>query len=163
MDSLWQRLFDAVKVRMQSIHTANGYETTIGACCFAWRDLSRSPFTEAELEERLGGFAIRDPNRRTESGRVINTHDHTLTIEMVGVCFASANSPPDNFARRMLSDIDRAIGQDIKWTVNGTILARDTQPGEDVIESAHAGDRLVVVRKTFTINFRTGRFDPYNQ
>lgn len=162
-ESLWQRVFDAVKFRMQEIRTANGYETNVGAKCFAWRDLSRTPFTEAELSESLGGFILRDASRRTESGRVINTHDHTLQFEMVGACFASASSPPDNFARRMLCDVDRAIGQDIKWTVEGTPLARDTQPGEDVIEAAHAGERLVVVRKTFTVNFRTQRFDPYNQ
>lgn len=163
MDSLWQRLFDAVKVRMQGIHTANGYETTVGAKMFAWRDLGRSPFSEAELATSLGGFCIKDANRKTEPGLVINKHDHTLQIEMLGACFASASSPPDNYARRMLCDIDKAIGVDLKWTVDGTMLARDTIAGEDVIEAAHAGDRLVVVRKTFTIIFRTARFDPYTQ
>lgn len=148
---------------MQEIRTANGYETDIGAKMFAWRDLNRTPFTEPELRESLGGFCLKDANRRTEAGLVINKHDHTLQMEMVGACFAAASSPPDNFARRMLCDIDRALGLDLKWTVNGTMLARDTQAGEDVIEAAHTGERLVVVRKTFTIIFRTGRFDPYNQ
>ena len=159
MDSLWQRLFDAVKVRMQAIHTANGYETDLGTHGFTWRDLSRSPFTESECP----CFMIRDPRRESNSEGLINSHDHRLTIEMLAVAYASASSPPDNFARRMLCDIDRAIGVDRQWSIDGVKLARDTVPGEDAIESIHAGDRMIAVRKTFTINFRTRIFDPYNQ
>ena len=162
-DSLWQRLFNAVKERLQTIHVNNGYETNIGTRCFAWRDLNRTPFTAEEFTESIGGMMLRDARRETEAGLVINKHDHKLAIEVVAACFASASSPPDNFARKMLADLDRCIGQDIKWTIGGTMLARDTQAGQDEIEAAHAGDRLVVVRKTFTIIFRTGRFDPYNQ
>lgn len=162
-ESLWQQLFDAVKDRFKTIHTNNGYETDVGTKFFAWRDLGRTPFTREELSESLGGFMLRDPNRRTEHGQIINTHEHTLTIEVIGACFAAASSPPENFARRMLCDLDKAIGVDIKWTVNEVALARDTVAGEDVIEVAHAGERLVQVRKTFTILFRTARFNPYAQ
>lgn len=158
-DSYWQRLFDAVKVRMQSIHTANGYETDLGTHAFTWRDLGRSPFTAAEAP----CFMIRDPRRETNSDGVINAHDHRLSIEMIAVAYAGESSPPDNFARRMLSDIDQAIGVDRQWSVDGVALARDTVPGEDAIEGVHAADRMIVVRKTFTILFRTRRFNPYAQ
>jgi hypothetical protein len=162
-DSLWQRLFNAVKERMQTIHVNNGYETNIGTKCFAWRDLNRTPFTEAELQENVGAVVVRDPSRKTEQGKVINTHDHTLTIEVLAVRFATASSPPDNYARKMLSDIDKAIGVDRLWTVDGVAMARDTIALEDSIDAVHAGDRLIAVRKTFNIIFRTQRFDPYNQ
>jgi hypothetical protein len=107
---------------------------------------------------------VRDVKRETlREGRVINAHDHELTIEVYAGAKASGSSPPDNFARRILADLDQAIGEDIRWTINGVMLARDTIPGSDEIETVHAGDRTVGVKKTFTILFRTRRFDPYNQ
>ena len=158
-NSLWQQLFDAVKVRFQNIHTANGYETDIGTQAYTWRDLSKAPFSEDEAP----CFMIRDPRRETTVETVITGHDHRLTIEVFAVATATGSSPPDNFARRMLSDLDKAIGVDRQWTVGGVKLARETLPGEDVLEAVHAGDRLIAVRKTFTINFRTRAFNPYTQ
>ena len=159
MDSLWQRLFDSVKVRLQGILIANGYETDIGTHCFAWRDLSKSPFTEAEMP----CCAVRDLTRDSSVLSVITAHDHTLTIEVSAMAMASLETPPDNFARRILSDIDKAIGVDRQWEVDGVKLGRDTLPGNDKMETVHSGDRIVGVTKTFTIIFRTRAWDPYNQ
>lgn len=159
-DSLWQQLFDAVKTRFQFIRVVNGYETEVGAHCLTWRDLQTSPIQASEFP----CIMLRDPKRETmRESRVINAHDHELTIEVYAASRAADSSPPDNFARRILADLDKAIGEDIKWTINDVQLARDTIPGTDEIEAAHAGDRIVGVKKTFTILFRTGRFNPYNQ
>lgn len=166
MDSLWQRLFNAVKERFQEIRVPNGYQSNIGAQCFAWRDLSRSPFTAADLAESIGGFTIKDTRRESGVGgqwAKLGRHEHRLTIEISAASFASATSPPDNFARTMLADMDRCIGRDRYWEIAGVKLARETLPVEDVIEVAHAGDRLVIVRKTFTIVFVTALFDPDTQ
>jgi hypothetical protein len=157
---MWQRLFDAVKVRMQGIYVVNGYETDIGAHCFTWRDLTKHPLTEAECP----CIALRDPTRDTSpQSSVITAHDHTLTIEVAAAAIGSVQAPPDNLARRILCDIDKAIGQDRQWTVDGVKLARDTLPGQDRLETAHVGDRIVGVTKTFTIIFRTRQWDPFNQ
>lgn len=156
---LWQRLFDAVKVRFQAIHTNNGYQTDVGQKCFAWRDLNKSPFTLDDAP----CIMVRDPNRETSVLGVITAHDHTLTIEVYACAMAPDSSPPDNFARLILCDLDQAIGVDRQWTVDGVKLARDTLPGSDAMETVHTGDRIIGVRKTFTIIFRTRAFDPYNQ
>lgn len=150
---------------MQLIRVVNGFETEIGACAFTWRDLSRSPWSESELSTSLGAFNLRDFQRTTGNGsdaygKLINCHVHELEIEINGACLAGKISPPDNHARRMVCDIDRAIGIDTKWTIDGVKLAMDTQPGSDQIEVAHSGDRIIQVRKTFKIFFRTGRFSP---
>lgn len=157
-DSRWQQLIDAVKARFQLIRVVNGYESEVGAHIFSWRDLSASPFQPQELP----AICIRDPKRETTTeARVINAHYHELTIEVLAASCATGSSPPENFARRILSDIDQAIGVDRQWTINGSKLAIDTLPVSDEIESVHVGDRIVGVKKTFTIIFRTGRFDPY--
>lgn len=163
--NLWQQLFDAVKTRMQLIRVVNGFETEVGACAFTWRDLSRSPWREAEMEVSLGAFNLRDASRLTHNGsdsygNVINCHVHEVEFEVNGACLAGKISPPENHARRMICDIDRAIGIDTKWTIDGVKLAVDTQAGSDQIEVAHSGDRIIQIRKTFKIFYRTGRFSP---
>ena len=159
-ENLWQQLFDAVKTRFQRIYIVNGFQTDVGAHCFSWRDLNTSPIQDSEFP----CIMVRDVKRETlREGRVINAHDHELTIEVYAGAKASGSSPPDNFARRILADLDQAIAEDIRWTISGVMLARDTIPGTDEIETVHAGDRTVGVKKTFTIQFRTRRFDPYNQ
>lgn len=159
-ESLWQQLFDAVKVRFQRIYVSNGFETNVGQHCLTWRDLQTNPIQPSEFP----CITLRDVKRETmRESRVINSHDHELTIEVYAGAKASDSSPPDNFARRILADLDKAIGEDLKWTVGEVKLALDTIPGTDEIEAVHTGDRIVGVKKTFTIRFRTRRFDPYNQ
>lgn len=151
-----QLLFNEVKIRFTAIRTANGYQTDIGARCFTWRDTRATPFEEQELP----CFAIRDPDCETHQ-RVSLHHDHTLVIE---VHAAATGAPPDNWARHILADLDRAIGMDRQWAnPAGRKLAKDTLPGTDAIEIIHASKRIVGVRKTFQIEYRTQRFDPYNQ
>lgn len=162
--SMWQQLFDAVKVRFQSITTANGYQTNIGAKVFSWRDTSRSPFTQEESP----CCTIRDLRRTRENDAdTITRHYFQLSFEVVACASAVFSSPPDNLARAILSDIDRALGLEAdggrKFEVNGVKLALDVLLDEDALEAVHSGDRFVVVRKTFTIRFRTALFNPYAQ
>lgn len=161
---MWQQLFDAVKVRFQSITTANGYQTNIGAKVFAWRDTQRSPFTQEESP----CCTIRDLSRKhDQDSDTVQRHYWQLSMEVVACASAVLQAPPDNLARAMIADMDRALGLAAaggrKFNVNGVDLALDTLLEEDAMEAVHSGDRFVVVRKTFTIRFRTGAFSPYTQ
>lgn len=162
--SMWQQLFDALKVRLQSIRVANGYQTDIGENVMAWRDLSKNPFTQQESP----CCTVRDTQRSREvDADTIQAHYFQLSVEIVACAAAAFSSPPDNLARAIIADIDRALGLEAaggrRFTVNGVNLALDTLLGEDTIEAVHSGDRFVVIRKTFTIRFRTGLFRPDSQ
>lgn len=160
--SIRQRIIDAIKVRFTAIHQNNGFATNIGTHCFTWRDLDRAPFdSDAELADG-GAINISDPDRDPGDG-VLTAHDQVLTIEVIAAATADGYTPPDNHARRMEADILAAIGQDRKWTVDGTPLAKDTLPGKSNLATGHQGDRVAWVRLTFQILFRTQRFDPYTQ
>lgn len=160
-DSIRQLLWNEIKVRFQSIRTANGYETEVGQKCFAWRDLESSPFSADELKEIGPHFMLSDPHCVFEQN-VANSQDSKLTIEVYAACFGT---PPDDMARKILADIYRCLGQDRQWKQGGSgpKLAIDTRPGEDFIDLTHQNIRLAGVRVNFTVWFRTRSFDPYTQ
>lgn len=161
--SIRQKIFDAVKVRFEGIRQENGFATEIGKRCFTWRAIGtdESPFTTAELAD-AGVINISDADREPDNG-VLTVHDQALTIEVLGASSAAVVSPPDAMARAIEADLLVAIGQDRQWTVDGAKLAKDTVPGKSTIGVGHLGDRVAWVRLSFTIRFRTNRFDPYTQ
>ena len=88
-ENLWQQLFDAVKTRFQRIYIVNGFQTDVGAHCFSWRDLNTSPIQDSEFP----CIMVRDVKRETlREGRVINAHDHELTIEVYAGAKASGST-----------------------------------------------------------------------
>ncbi len=156
--SIRQQIFDAIKARFATIRQINGFATEIGSHFFAWRDIEKVPFTTDELS---GCFSIFDPEREPGDG-VINVHDQVLTIEVVAAASPAGNiGSADNHARRIEADILAAIGIDRQWEINGIKLAKDTLPGKSLLGVGHLGDRVAWVKLTFTIRFRTQRFDPY--
>lgn len=154
--NVWQQLFDAVRVRLSTIHINNGYETSIGTHCFPWRDLNKSPWTISEMP----GFTYRDPMRTYAPDTVpLNKHGFVLDLEVMAATAADNSSPVDSHARRIVADIHKAIGVDRRWDS----LAEDTLPVSDELQTEHLGDRIVGVTCKFQIVFRTQRFNPYEQ
>jgi hypothetical protein len=148
-DSRRQTLVNAVRDRFTTIRVAAGYETDLGASVHVWRDTNTNPFTPQELA--TGGLNLRDPKRETNQ-ELVNKHQHTLSINCE-IAVAAADT-----VRKMLADLDKAIGVDRKW--GG--VAFDTDPGDDSILVAQNGTLITGASYNFTILYRTGSFDPYN-
>lgn len=146
-----QSIIDAIKGRLQAIRIAGGYETDLGLQVHVWRDTATSPFTPEELTP--GALNLRDPKRQTEQ-QLVDHHHHTLTINIE---LAVAGGTEAQTVRKMLADLDKAIGVDRKW--GG--LAFDTDPGDDQILVAQNGATITGASYHFTVLFRTRSFDPY--
>lgn len=161
--SIRQQIVEAVRDRFTAIRQGGGYATEVGKHCFIWRDLGQgnAPFTSDELADG-GAINISDTDREPGDG-VLTVHDQVLTIEVVAAASAEVESPPDTLARRIEADLLTAIGVDRQWTINGVALAKDTLPGKSRMGVGQIGDRVAWVQLTFTIQFRTRRFDPYTQ
>jgi hypothetical protein len=152
MSTIRQRLVAAVKVRLQGIRTANGFQTEAGANVFVWRVL---PLETAELPALI----VRDREQRTEqAGRV--AHDHSLTVEIEGHISALAPSAED--ARALLGDLLVAIGSDPTWHEGGVRLALDTEPLTDELTASHEDRALAGVKLRVTIRYRTPPWNPYS-
>jgi hypothetical protein len=154
-DSFRQQLWNAIKARFSNIHVNNGYATNIGTKMFNWRDLGAMPFTADEIP----GMMMRDADNTFEHS-VITKHQHRLSIEVFAI---ADGSPPDNLARSILADLDKAIGVDRQWTINNVHLAIDTVPVSDRIDVDHGDKRLAGVRKIFSVTYRHAAFDHYTQ
>lgn len=151
-----QTLFDSVITRLKTIvSAAAAYETNIGSQVFAWRDTTTNPFTEVELA--TGALNVRDPRHVVEQGgpAVIGKHHHTLSINVEGAVALGTEAAQ---VRKMMADITKAIGVDRHWSG----IAYDTAPGEDQILVAQNGTAITGFSYNFSIEFRTGNYDPYN-
>lgn len=156
-DSIRQKIVDAVEARLETILTSGGYETDIGQNVFVWRDTDRVPFKSDELP----ALVIFDKQcEHTEEGEVLSRHRFRLT--MIVDVFADS-STGDTFVRKAISDLHKAIGVDQQWTVSGTKLALITRPVMDQIDIEQKEEIISAARFAFMIEFRTNRWDPYNQ
>lgn len=112
----------AVKTRLQTITTANGYYTAIGSKVYEWRLTS---FEDSDLP----GIDIRDTedliiNELTAGN--YNKHDHILTVQ-IQVNYSSATTPA--LARKMIADVLKAISTDLTW---GSIAYNTTIADEPI-------------------------------
>lgn len=151
-----QTLFAAVLERLRTITTAGGYDTNAGMRVYPWRDTKNSPFKQEELADD-GAMVLRDPRKVTEQGgpNVLGKHHHTLTINIEG---AVKEGTAADRVRAITADIEKAIGVDRKWSA----IAYETTPGDMQILVAENGTTITGYSLTFSIEFRTGNWDPFN-
>ncbi len=151
-DSRRQILVAAMLTRFAGIRMTAGYETNLGMNAFAWRDTKTTPFTAEQLA--TGCLNLRDAKRETNQV-LVNKHEHDLSINCE---IAVADGVEAATVRKMLADLDKAIGVDRKW--GG--IAFDTDPGDDSILVAQNGTTITGASYNFTVHYRTASFDPYN-
>lgn len=169
-DSIREQIMQLVKARFETIQTANGYETDLGSNVFLWRDLNLQPFAESELP----ACNIRDYREEHEpkiSGRA--DHHHTLFVECelaTGVTAAGGSIDGDKRVRKIISDVIKSIGTTTNgetgnyWTnAAGTKLAFNTLPEENQMGVAQQGKTIATAFYRFKIEYRTQRWNPYEQ
>ena len=156
-DDVRQKIVDAVKSRLQTITTGNGYETNVGGNVKVWRDMSSSPFASGDLD----ALNIRD--MRTEAsreGQPMGTTQHEMTMH-IEAATKDNTMARDKKLRKILADLIKAIGTDRQWTVSGAKLAWNTQIESTAIDVQHKGEILGGCQLVISILYRTLDFDPY--
>jgi hypothetical protein len=165
-DSVRQQLADAIKTRFQTILIANGYQTNIGQNVFLWRNLERDPLNESETQL----LSLSDWKEITEP-KISSQGDHHRTlfwhVEAENVV---AVTEADAVGRKILADIEKVLGIDIKWmTTPGNLttalafntLPVDTQDGTSLMEVEQRDRVIVSVKYQFKIEYRTPRWDAF--
>ncbi len=151
-DSIRQLIINAIDSRLKLITIANGYETNIGGKVFEWRAV---PVEEIDLP----CIIYRDLSS-VNSVLTIGIggyHESNLNIEVEVICAAGSVTP--STIRKMLADVIKAIGVDATWSG----LASSTDPVSDAITIEQNEKIIGGANITFTITYRTKRWDAYNQ
>lgn len=151
-DSLRQTLVSAIKTRMQTITTANGYETNIGNAVWNWKT---GIWTIAEFE--AGGIDIRDGKERIETSSTgLTREDHHLTVDFVIMVGTGATTGVT--VRKAIADVYKAIGTDRKW---GLTFVQTTWPVE--VDMLVDQDEKIVGGAQIEIEviYRSNLFNPY--
>jgi hypothetical protein len=152
-DTKRQKIVDAVIARMQTIRTANEYETDIGARVEDWA----RRFDEAELKEQpskaiLGVYDL--PDQVDKEGK--NSVGVTRRLRMQVRIFISSATPAREL-RKMIGDVVEAVGTDITWGY----LAMDTEPESEGFIVPNDSMEVAGAAVEFTVVYTTATFDPY--
>lgn len=152
-DTKRQKIVAAVIARMQTIRTANGYQTEIGARVEEWAQR----FDEAELEEQpskaiLGVYDL--PDQVSKESLHSKGATHQLRVQ---VRIFITGATPARELRKMIGDVVAAIGADLTWGY----LARDTEPGSEGFIVPEESMQVAGAAVEFTVVFNTATFDPY--
>jgi hypothetical protein len=140
-----QQIVNAVDARFKAIKIANGYNTDLGNKVYRWKstDIDRIE-TMALIYRDLKAPVLDAPH---------NKSDHNLLFE--ADIIAKAGTLTDDEVRKMLDDVNKAIGVD--WTWGG--LAIRTAIIENAISDIEQADKIVGVGKIiFEILYRTNLF-----
>lgn len=152
-DTKRQKIVDAVIARMQSIRTANDYQTDVGARVEDWAQR----FDEAELKEQpskaiLGVYDLPDEVSKESLHSTGATHRLRIQVRI----FITGATPAREL-RKMIGDVVAAVGKDLTW---GS-LARDTEPGSEGFIVPTDAMEVAGAAVEFTVVYNTATFDPY--
>jgi hypothetical protein len=147
-DDIRTQIVAVLDARLKSITTANGYETNAGNNVFAWRDTERKPMAASELPCVL----YRD-REGVEEEETVGGIDHTLNVEMELFAATAAT------LRQLRADAIRCIGTDLQFST----LADQATPPRDASDVVLHADDYFTMTMTFSVEYRTARFDPYTQ
>lgn len=134
-----QDIVNAVKTRMLTVRTANGYATEIGADQSEWNVTGKSPqeLPSHEVRDEVEEAVVDKPN----SGLYERRLEITVIAELLEDGAGATN------ARLALADIIKAVGVDTTW--GG--LAKFTLPVEERIRVAEEGQRISGVTVVFQV------------
>jgi len=145
-DSIRQQIISALDTRLKAILTTGGYETNIGVNVFDWR-------SESLEESDLPALIYRDISAETTIDTMASfAHKMTLNILV-----AVQNSTPMAEIRKIIADIDKAIGVDHTYGNLALMTERiSDESGVEIDEKKFAGCQIVYV-----ITFRTSGWNDY--
>ena len=144
-DTLRQKLVDKVVARMQTIRTANGYETNLGDNVEEW-------LTHRQGDEGTA-LGVCDLNNDPELGdKQAGRQTNTLKIQLR---IFGAQSPAE--LRRMIGDCMKAVKKDLRWSG----LALWTLPGQDGFIIPNDSFEVAGAAVEFAIEYLSNTFDAY--
>jgi hypothetical protein len=152
-DTKRQKIVDAVIARMQTIRTANDYQTEIGARVEEWA----RRFDEDELKAQpskaiLGVYDLPDEVGKDSKNSIGSAHRLRMQVRI----FITSATPAREL-RKMIGDVVKAIGTDILWGY----LAMDTEPGSEGFIVPTDAMEVAGAAVEFTVVYATATFDPY--
>lgn len=147
MDSKRQQIIDAIDARLKTIKTVNGYETDAGNNVFEWR---ATPLQDSELPALL----FRDTTSPVDD-ETYSMHLHTLSVEITLVASGATSA---DIIRKMLADIQKAIGTDATWSgIAADTLLRTV----DIGTVEHAEFKYTGGAINIAIQYLTERWNAY--
>lgn len=147
MSSLRQQLLDAVKTRLETITTGNGYQTSLGSKVYLCRPI-------APQDSELPQVVIWDLAEETEQ-RQAGVWQNSLVIEL-HVFQSGATMANGDFARSAVDDLHKALGTDVRWSN----LALDTRPRSNRYEIDQETRKLTgTIVLEFEILYRCAAWD----
>lgn len=139
-----QDIVAAVKARMATIITANGYTSNVGQKIFEWQ---LKPVEPADLPCILLSDPVEENLGAGEVGK--NSSHRTFGLEFeISLLLAEADATAAK-ARVAIADVIKAIGADQQWNM----LARRTEPVSDELILDSEGARISGVRMKFTVEY----------
>jgi hypothetical protein len=147
-DTIRQQIITALDARLKAILKAGGYATDAGKNVYDWR-------TETIPEDFLPALIYRDISCETEiTGLEVFTHSLKIMIVI-----AASGSTSMAEIRKMLADIDKAIGTDLTWGGLALLTARiGDESLVDTEENKFSGCQTIVM-----VTFRTRGWDDYTK
>jgi hypothetical protein len=147
-DSKRQQVVDAINTQLQTILTANSYETDAGGNVYEWRDTDRSPFEADEVAD--GAINFRDTD--DPIAVTVGQDEHNLLIEI------DAYANTTSAIRKLAADILTAMAED--KTFGG--LCEDTSELAQDMSVEHGEKRVFKAALRFKVEYRTDHMDAYN-
>ncbi len=140
-----EQIVQAVKTRLETITTANGYHTNLGSNIYEWK---QNPHNETDvLAAVIRDTDCEEVNILDQSSSGIHTKILSMEIEII-----AASSTVPAVLRQAEADVNKAIGTDT--TFGG--LAIDTTPVNSIPLYPNQNEkRIAGLQRTVEIHFRT--------
>jgi len=139
----------AVIARLETILTANGYETDAGTNVFEWRD---APLAETELP----AVVVRDTDDAAELTAGETNHEFTIELDIFAIGTATLDAA--EVSRKVVADVVKAMGVDFTF---GGLTHNMIHLGESAIVDQESR-KLLAITVEFALYYTTAHFDPYN-
>jgi hypothetical protein len=140
-----EQIVQAVKTRLETITTANGYHTNLGNNIYEWK---QNPHADTNtLSAVIRDTECEEVNVLDQAASGIHTKILTMEIEII-----AASGTPAQDLRKAEADVNKAIGTDT--TFGG--LAVDTEPVNSIPLYPNQNEkRIAGLQRTVEITFRT--------
>lgn len=149
-DTKRQQIITAVDTRLKTIKTTAGYQTNAGNAVYDWLHRQMSATS-------LLAIVYRDSEESIEAETVgtIGYHRRELNMELE-IMVANGSTTMETM-RKVLADIETAIGTDTRWSG----LAIRTNPGRSRIEVDQESKIVSGGLLTFSIVYQTRAWNAY--
>ena len=135
-------IIDAIVARMETIRTANGFQTDAGERVSRWRSTDPG-------ESACPAIDVRDPDRKPKGVYSQNLRDYELAVEIAA--FSAGGEDTDGELNRILEDILKAVLEgDLTWGA----LAINTVFESDRKGLSQMGSKVGVAVARFLIHYR---------